>query len=284
MSLASVKHQKVLKVPGNGAETPDLVVVEEPLEIRILHGPANDRKKSTLSVTMRTPGHDFELAAGFLFTEGVISHADDIKVVRHCEDVDQPEALHNIVIVELQESTVFDEEKLKRNFYMTSSCGVCGKASIEAIENQNCPVLLLNKGAVSTEVLHGLSDTLREHQKNFAYTGGIHAAAAFNSSGELLLSREDVGRHNALDKLVGAQLLEKTLLNDSNILMLSGRLSFELIQKAVMGGFPIVAAVGAPSSLAIETAKSFNQTVIGFLRDHRFNIYSVPERISNTTT
>lgn len=282
--MASVKHQKVLKVPGNGTETPDLVVVEEPLEIRIWHGPSNNRRKSTLSVTMRTPGHDFELAAGFLFTEGVISDSADIKVVRYCEDVDEPAALHNIVIVELHESTVFDEEKLKRNFYMTSSCGVCGKASIEAIENQNCPVLPFNAGSVSANVFHGLSNTLKEHQKNFAYTGGIHAAAAFNSEGELLLSREDVGRHNALDKLVGAQLLSHSLLNGANILMLSGRLSFELIQKAVMGGFSIVAAVGAPSSLAIETAQNFNQTVIGFLRDNRFNIYSVPERIIYPST
>ncbi|MCB0736357.1 MAG: formate dehydrogenase accessory sulfurtransferase FdhD [Bacteroidetes bacterium] len=274
----SVQIQKV--IGAERASTPDLVATEEPLEIRVWFGPAHKRQKKTISVTMRTPGNDFELALGFLFTEGILKSYNDVKTVRFCEDVDTSEAVENIVIVELKDGVEFNADLSERNFYMTSSCGVCGKASIEAIENQNCSSLLVQNDFVAAETIKSLPSTLLNHQKNFGYTGGIHAAALFSTKGELVLCREDVGRHNALDKLIGAIIAQENIDPTNCLLLVSGRTSFELVQKAVLAQIPVIAAVGAPSSLAVETARNFNQTLIGFLKESRFNIYSNPERIT----
>ena len=219
---------------------------------------------------MRTPGHDPELAAGFLFTEGILAGTHQIRAI----DSDK-----NSVTVELAKDVEVDFDRLKRNFYTTSSCGVCGKASIEALHAQGCPMLPRSSRMMESAVIHRLPCALRTEQAIFERTGGLHAAALFQPSGELLLLREDVGRHNAVDKLIGAEMLAgRTPLSDK-LLLVSGRASFELVQKALMAGIPILAAVGAPSSLAVETAQRFNMTLLGFVRDGRFNIYSGASRI-----
>jgi FdhD protein len=230
----------------------DLLAVEEPLQIRV--------KGRDLSITMRTPGHDAELAAGFLYTEGVLKTRSDVTGV---------ECAENSVNLTLAEGV---DPGAPRNFYTTSSCGVCGKASVESLHAAGCR--MLPPMSVSREVIHGLPEKLRATQSVFEHTGGLHGAALFDASGKLELVREDVGRHNAVDKLIGAAFLEGRLPLDGRILMLSGRASFELVQKAVMAGIPVVAAVGAPSSLAVQTAQRFGMTLLGFVRDGRFNIYS----------
>lgn len=263
----------VQKVDGDSsAPVQDLLAVEEPLEIRL-----GDR---SISITMRTPGHDFELAAGFLFTEGILHDAAEIREIRwaHVEN-GNPRQLGNSVTVELNPGVEVDLDRLERHFYTTSSCGVCGKASIEAIQMQGCPVLPRNAPLVAASVIHGLPGTLRRAQPVFERTGGLHAAALFDAQGNLQLLREDVGRHNAVDKLIGSEMLAgRTPLSD-RLLLVSGRASFELVQKALMAGIPILAAVGAPSSLAVETAQRFNLTLLGFVRDGRFNIYTGACRI-----
>jgi FdhD protein len=240
----------------------DLLAVEEPLEIRL-----GDK---TISITMRTPGHDAELAAGFLFTEGILDGPLQILDIQHAK---------NSIAVQLNPHVEVDFERLQRNFYTTSSCGVCGKASIEALRIQGCPVLPRSSTAMEAALIHRLPEAQRNEQAVFQRTGGLHAAALFDLKGNLILLREDVGRHNAVDKLIGAQMLAgRTPLSDT-LLLVSGRASFELTQKALMAGIPILAAVGAPSSLAVETAQRFNMTLLGFVRDGRFNIYSGAERI-----
>jgi FdhD protein len=249
----------------------DLLAIEEPLEIRI-----GDK---AISLTMRTPGYDFELAAGFLFTEGILEGSHQILRIRRSETRSNPRQAGNSVTVDLNPDVEVDFERLQRHFYTTSSCGVCGKASIEALHTQGCPVLPKNSPVFESTVIHGLPETLRREQAVFERTGGLHAAALFDSQGNLSLLREDVGRHNAVDKLIGAEMLaNRTPLSDK-LLLVSGRTSFELVQKALMAGIPILAAVGAPSSLAVETAQRFNMTLLGFVRDHRFNIYSGASRI-----
>ncbi len=251
----------------------DTLAVEEPLEIRI----GSAREHRAVSITMRTPGNDFELAAGFLFTEGILTSKDQIKSIKHCGKFPNNQ---NTVRIDLSENVEIDLEKLSRNFYTTSSCGVCGKSSLEAlniagakkIERKDFP-------NISAETIHELPKTLLENQTVFGETGGLHAAALFDISGNLLDIREDVGRHNAVDKLIGRQFLENALPSGENILFLSGRASFELIQKAVMANIPVICAVGAPSSLAVEAAKEFNITLLGFVRDGRFNIYCGENRI-----
>ena len=233
----------------------DLLAVEEPLEIRC--------GEKNVAVTMRTPGNDEELAAGFLFTEGILRRASQIESI---------DAAQNVVTVSLAE--MLDLSRLDRHFYMSSSCGVCGKASIDAIEVAGCPVPDRSGPMVAAETIHRLPEKLRARQAVFARTGGLHAAALFNASGELLDVREDVGRHNALDKLIGAAFLRDALPLKDRILLVSGRASFELLQKAVMGGIAVLAAVGAPSSLAVEVALRFGVTLCGFVRDGRFNVYS----------
>jgi FdhD protein len=241
----------------------DLLAVEEPLEIRLNGRP--------VSITMRTPGHDVELAVGFLFAEGLLRTADEIAGIAH--------AAHNALDILLQPGIEPGIQRLDRNFYMTSSCGVCGKASLEALEMAGCPVLPREAPSIDAEVLHSLPATLRQAQAVFEQTGGLHAAALFDFEGRLSAVREDVGRHNALDKLVGSEFFQHHTPLAGRVLVVSGRASFELIQKALMAGIPILAAVGAPSSLAVELALRYRMTLIGFLRNHRFNVYSGSSRI-----
>jgi FdhD protein len=282
MAVSSVSEVKIIKINSlestEKANENDLLAVEEPLEIRLVYGPNQDRKTKSISITMRTPGNDFELADGFLYTEGIIKNHTDILNISYFNSLLNPE---NIVIVELKEDVQLDLIKLERHFYTTSSCGVCGKASIDAVKTTGD----IHKTSsdenvkVSKELIYSLPDILRKNQNVFESTGGLHASALFDLGGKLLITREDVGRHNALDKLIGVALTQNLLPLDKYILLLSGRASFELIQKAAMANIKIVAAVGAPSSLAVQMANEFGITLIGFLRDNRFNIYSGEERI-----
>jgi FdhD protein len=261
------------------ATTTDTLAIEEPLEIRLSYGPTMARTTKNISVTMRTPGADAELATGFLFTEGVIRSKSDLASVSHCF-IACMENKENVIQVELSESAIPNLPDSDRNFYTTSSCGVCGKGSIAAIRtvssfNSNEE----NKLQIDQSLLTELPGILRQNQLIFEETGGLHGCALFSAEGDLLLVREDVGRHNALDKLIGAALEQELLPLNNHILLLSGRASFELIQKAAMAGIQFVAAVGAPSSLAVELAIEFNITLIGFLRQQRFNIYTAAHRI-----
>lgn len=275
----------ILKIPvtvvedGAAAEKTDAIAIEEPLEIRLEHGPAGLRSVQNISVTMRTPGNDAELASGFLFTEGIIKQASDIQNVEHCF-IACAENRENVIQVSLGEGLIPHLQNTERNFYTTSSCGVCGKGSINAIRTVSSYSTDPNDtNAIQTDLLTSLPDKLRQHQKVFADTGGLHASALFTPEGELLLVREDVGRHNALDKLIGAAIARDLLPLNNTVLLLSGRASFELVQKAIMAGINIIAAVGAPSSLAVQLAQEFNITLAGFLRGQRFNIYTAPQRI-----
>jgi len=256
----------------------DCLAIEEPLEIRLEYGPDDDRQIKNVSVTMRTPGNDPELAVGFFFTEGIIKRQEDILSAGHCF-VACTGNKENVIQVSLQAGVVPNLNNTERNFYTTSSCGVCGKGSIDAIRTVSSYNNNDIDNQVNADVLYLLPAVLQKHQEVFADTGGLHASALFDSSGELVMLREDVGRHNALDKLIGAALNQGLLPLNQHILLLSGRASFELVQKAAMAGISIIAAVGAPSSLAVQLAEEFNITLIGFLRGKRFNIYSQPKRI-----
>ena len=249
---------------------PDALATEEPMEMRLISGGA----KRTVAVTMRTPGADFELAAGFLYCEGVITSLEDVKKISYCVDAEQG---YNIVNVELR-SHDHDLRSLERHFYTTSACGVCGKASIEQLELRGCPVIPPGP-EVAAETIYSLPEKLREAQGLFEATGGLHAAALFDAEGELVALREDVGRHNATDKLVGWALLEGRLPLSGHIVMVSGRSSFEIVQKCLTAGVPIVCAISAPSSLAVDVARRFDMTLVGFLRGNRFNVYSGSERV-----
>lgn len=258
----------------------DVLATEEPLEIRVV--PAGRRTAAhRISVTMRTPGADFELAAGFLFSEGLINAAADVSAIRYCVDaeLDGPQE-YNIVNVFLAPGVPFDPATLQRNFYVTSSCGVCGKASIEAVREMAC-VSVAGDLTLDPETLLALPERLRAGQAVFDRTGGLHAAALFSPDGALLRVREDVGRHNAMDKLIGSALLNGAgeVPLTKAVILVSGRLSFELVQKAARAGVPILAGVSAPSSLAVELADSSGMTLVGFLRDGRFNVYTGGERI-----
>jgi FdhD protein len=252
----------------------DHLTTEEPLEIRLVY------PKRTVAVTMRTPGADFELAAGFLYSEGVISCKQDIQRISYCVDESfDGEQRYNIVNVELRPGLIADLQPLERHFYTNSACGVCGKASIEALRLRHYPVIS-SEITVTPELIYSLPNQLRSAQSLFTTTGGLHAAAIFNSQGQLLKLQEDVGRHNALDKLIGAAFLSDELPFHHRILMVSGRSSFEILQKSVAAGVPIICSVSAPSSLAVSVAQEFGITLIGFLRGERFNIYSGMERIT----
>jgi len=242
----------------------DRLAVEEPLEIRLGRTP--------IAVTMRTPGHDQELAAGFLYTEAIIRCADDIATIAGPD-----RGLPNIVSIKLKPRVRFDPKRLKRHFYTTSSCGVCGKTTLEAIRVKTEPISSDFKAPLS--LLYSLPERLQAEQETFEETGGLHASALFDETGRLLYIREDVGRHNAVDKVVGTALLENRIPLDRHILMVSGRASFEIMQKALIARIPIVAAVSAPSSLAVSLAREFNMTLVGFLRGRRCNIYAGRERI-----
>ncbi len=281
MSKASVAPIKIKKInDGTTSVANDLLAVEEPLEIRIGYGAKTNREQKSISVTMRTPGHDFELAFGFLFTEGIIQSPNQITQIKYCTEANTIQNKENIVRVELREDIEIDFVKLQRNFYTTSSCGVCGKASIDAVKTVFKQSITNNHqpSTINYQLILSLPQKLRAKQNVFEYTGGLHACAIFDLAGNLLLLREDVGRHNALDKLIGAAIYDNINL-DKCILLLSGRASFELIQKAAMAGIIVVCAVGAPSNLAVEIAKEFNITLIGFLRENRLNIYSNEHRI-----
>lgn len=279
MSSGSSIRLSIVKVQEHdNVESSDSLAIEEPLEIRLEYGLPNERQVRNISVTMRTPGNDAELAIGFLFTEGILKHQQDVLASDHCF-IACAENKENVIKIDLKEGVVPDLHNTERNFYTTSSCGVCGKASIGAIKT----VSVFNGGevdnSVSADVLYRLPEILSCYQDVFTATGGLHASALFDQSGELLLIREDVGRHNALDKLIGAALKEGMLPLNRHILLLSGRASFELVQKATMAGINIIAAVGAPSSLAVQLAEEFNITLIGFLRGRRFNIYTASNRV-----
>lgn len=256
----------------------DLLAVEEPLEIRLAYHRNGRREQKSISITMRTPGDDFALACGFLFGEGIVTSAADVTGVRHCGPAVGPLKLRNVVRVELAPHVAIDFERLQRHFYTSSSCGVCGKTSIEALGVAGASDLE-DHVRVLAEVLHRLPDELRRSQNVFDQTGGLHASALFDADGRLLIVREDVGRHNALDKLIGSELLAGRLPLEGKVLLVSGRSSFELVQKALVARIPIMAAVGAPSSLAVELARQFGMTLVGFLRGGRFNIYSGGERV-----
>ena len=262
---------------GSGSTRQDVVAVEEPLEIRVRFADGDAWRTRSVSVTMRTPGDDFELAAGFLFAEGLLSDRRDIQDISYCSGDEQQE--YNLLEVRLTPSASFDAGLLNRNFYMTSSCGVCGKASLDAIEVQGCSPIADGTLTVPSEVLTGLPDALRAAQPVFEKTGGIHASALFDVEGRLLGLREDVGRHNALDKLIGREFLAGRLPLADRIVLVSGRTSFELLQKATMAGVPVVAAVGAPSSLAVDLARRFNVTLAGFTRATGFNVYAGRARV-----
>ena len=282
LPAASYEYVTVQKVRADGPPEPatDQLAAEEPLEIRLGYEVAGGgRAHRTLSVTMRTPGHDEELTAGFLLTEGLIHGKADLLGVRPCPDVQKPEEAGNVVRAELAGHVQVDFKALERHFYTSSSCGVCGKTSIDAIQTATCPELPAQGPRLRSAVVHRLPERLRAAQAGFEQTGGQHAAALFSPEGELLLLREDVGRHNALDKLIGAALLRDWLPLHRHVLLVSGRASFELVQKAAAAGLGILAAVGAPSSLAVQAADRFGMTVLGFVRNERFNIYAHPWRV-----
>ena len=250
---------------GQAEEAGDAVAREEPLEIRV--------RGESVAVTMRTPGHDEELACGFLVTEGLLFRATDVVEIAPCAS-----SIGNVLNVFLRPDAEFDWERLKRHTFASSSCGLCGKASIESVHQQFEPVA--SKVCISARVITNLPDTLRAVQETFSRTGGLHAAGLFSRAGELLLSREDVGRHNAVDKVIGWAFRQGRLPLDDSVLMVSGRASFEILQKALAARIPIIAAVSAPSSLAVEFARESNQTLIGFVRGASFNVYSCPERVT----
>lgn len=252
----------------------DRLTVEEPLEIRLV----SPEKK--LAVTMRTPGCDFDLVAGFLYSEGIIDRLEDISQITYCTDKNlDREQQYNIVNVRLKETSIANLPSLERHFFTTSACGVCGKASIDALKIRDRPKISATR-SVSCETIYRLSDRLRSAQGIFSATGGLHAAALFDLEGNLLKLREDVGRHNALDKLIGSALLSGELPLSDRIVLVSGRSSFEILQKCIVAGVPILCAISAPSSLAVTLAREFDLTLIGFLRGERFNVYAGIERIS----
>ena len=273
-SPSNKKKAKIWVVENHNFVTHlDQLATEEPLEIRLT------LPQQTIAVTMRTPGEDFDLAAGFLYSEGVIKNREDIAKISYCIDREiDGEQQQNIVNVTLNSELNPNLKTLERHFFTTSACGVCGKVSIESLQIKGFSAIPLGL-EVSTEIIYSLPDKLNTAQRVFKSTGGLHAVGLFDTQGKLLKLREDVGRHNALDKLIGSEFLAGELPLNNLIVMVSGRSSFEILQKCITVGVPIVCAVSAPSSLAVEIAKEFNITLVGFLRGRKFNIYSGMERI-----
>jgi FdhD protein len=277
---AGIAAMAVARVAGGVAtDDVDQLAVEEPLLIELAHDRDGGRVTESVSVTMRTPGNDVELALGFLYTEGIIAGIDEVDA----PDAEPPTAAGargcNTVRIDARPGVPIDVRRLERHFYTASSCGVCGKTSLEALAAGREIAIEPARPVVSAATIHALPDVLRQAQAVFERTGGLHAAALFAADGTLVCLREDVGRHNALDKLVGAQLRAGTLPLRDHVLLFSGRASFELVQKSLMAGVPILAAVGAPSSLAVDTARAFGATLLGFVRQGRFNVYAGAERI-----
>ena len=257
----------------------DLLAVEEPMEIRVTHGPSDGRTARSLSITMRTPGNDFELAAGFLYTEGILKDCSQIEGIEFCGQAAAGRSTSNIVRVDLTPDVELDIGSLERNFYTTSSCGICGKASLDAVQVKGLEPLEQDGPRFLREKIHAFPEKLRAAQPVFERTGGLHAAGLVTPGGELLEIREDVGRHNAVDKLIGRRFLDgKTPLGELGMVV-SGRASFEILQKALVAGIPMIVAVGAPSSLAVEMAERFRMTLIGFASNERFNVYAGVDRI-----
>lgn len=266
-----VKVPVVRSSPGATWQRRDRLATEEPMEIRVA-GPG--QVPQSVAVTMRTPGDDFALAAGFLASEGLVSSPDEVESLAYCVGEDGEQEF-NVVTVWLRRP--WDPAVLRRNFYATSSCGICGKAALDQVEVRCRPV---EPGpVVGRSLLLSLPGRLREAQRVFEHTGGLHASGLFDTSGRLLDLREDVGRHNALDKLLGQAFLSGLLPLSEHVVMVSGRLSFEIVQKAAVAGVPIVCAVSAPSSLAVDAARRFGMTLVGFLRGETYNVYAHPERI-----
>ena len=269
---ASVDTRVLAVENGTGRERSDRLAGEEPLEIRAA-GPGQEAVR--VAVTMRTPGNDFELAAGFLHSEGLLRSRLELSEIKYCTDVEVADQFYNVVTVHLRRS--FEADRVQRNFGMTSACGVCGKTSIESIEVAAEP--LPEGPVIAAAVIAELPERLRDDQRTFERTGGLHATGLFTPDGELTLIREDVGRHNALDKVIGNRLLEGATPLSGSLALVSGRASFELVQKAAVAGIPVLCAVGAPSSLAVDAARRLGMTLVGFLRDGRFNVYAGAERI-----
>jgi FdhD protein len=256
----------------------DRLAAEEPMEIRVESGEKNHRETTSLSVTMRTPGNDFELAAGFLFTEGIVTRARDLARIEYCTDAGVTQE-YNIVSAVLRPDVPFSADRLTRHFYMTSSCGVCGKTALDAIRVAVRDPIPKDGPVLDAETVAELPERLREGQALFSETGGLHAAGLFDAEGTLSNVREDVGRHNAVDKVVGEAFLASRTPLSNDILAVSGRASFEILQKAAVSGIPFVIAVGAPSSLAVTIAEEFGMTLVGFARGDRFNVYTGPQRL-----
>lgn len=260
----------------------DSVAVEEPLEIRLGFSTPKGRTARSISITMRTPGNDAELAAGFLYTESIVHSPADITAIETCGPPAPDSGNHNIIRVDLAPEVDVDLGRLQRHFYTTSSCGVCGKTSLDALRVTGSRPLGVDGAGprFAKDVLTAMPDALRAAQHTFEETGGLHAAAAFDTKGNLAVTMEDVGRHNAVDKVVGFLLLNNRLPASELGIMVSGRASFELMQKTLVAGIPLLAAVSAPSSLAVQLAREYNMTLVGFLRGNTFNIYSGDERIT----
>lgn len=257
----------------------DSVAVEEPLEIRLGFTTPEGRAVRSISITMRTPGNDEALAAGFLFGESIIRERADIASIETCGPPAPDSGNHNVIRIELAASVTVDLDRLERHFYTTSSCGVCGKTSMDALKVVGIEALAGGDDAFSERLLVSVPDKLRAAQQTFDETGGLHAAGAFDRDGEFVVVMEDVGRHNAVDKVVGRLLLDDRLPASDLALLVSGRASFELVQKTLVAGIPLIAAVSAPSSLAVDLAREFNITLVGFLRDRSFNVYAGSERL-----
>jgi len=281
--MAGSSHAVDISKISNGLQKvhADSVAVEEPLEIRLAFSTPDGRATRSISITMRTPGNDNELAAGFLFSESIIRQAGDIASIEACGPVAPDSGNHNVVRVELVPDVSVDLGRLQRHFYTTSSCGVCGKTSLDALRIVGIEPLTDNCLKFHGDTLIEIPGKLRALQATFDKTGGLHAAAAFSTTGELVVTMEDIGRHNAVDKVIGALLLEDCLPAGDLGLIVSGRASFELMQKAVVAGVPLLAAVSAPSSLAVQLAEEFDMTLVGFLRGNAFNIYSGEQRIAH---
>jgi FdhD protein len=278
MARTPVASTKVERIERQRREqTSDLVAVEEPLQILLEHGEAHARTETPLAMTMRTPGHDRDLVTGFLYAEGVVAGVDDLISVRHCVRSDRPE---NVIRAVLQQRVVVPSRLLERNLTVTSACGVCGERTVESLSKEGCERVPLEKESFRPAAIRNSLASLEESQAWFRHTGGTHGAALFDNAGKLLLHREDVGRHNALDKLIGARLRDSSPASGDAFVVVSSRASFELVQKSVRAGFPMMVAIGAASSLAIETARRFDLTLVGFARESRFNVYSNGERIA----
>ena len=275
----SIVSTDVIKYGKSEESGLDLLAVEEPLLIKLGYGPRNERKELDLIVTMRTPGHDLELTAGFLLSEGLIRKFSDVIHLDHCQRSEISSGENNVVRVELAEQLSLSEDLMGRNFNATASCGLCGATNLEQVMKK--VEKLQDSLRVYSESITTYSHKLQEYQVSFNRTGGMHAAGVFNSKADLVLCREDIGRHNAVDKVIGASLFKGDHPLNNYVLFLSGRAGFELIQKAVVAGVQVVASVGAPSSLAVRLAKAVNLTLIGFVRGSDFNVYSGEQRIKN---